>query len=261
MLSRGQYDRAIELYERALRIEEATLGEMHAQTAETIMSMGGAYENKGQNDRAIAATERALRICHQVLGPDHPQTLQTRQSLAISDPTPLEHGQGAGGDDARAARGREGVGKEVERVRLGHVPQIPLCRPHVVRLIGAIPTAPIASRHNSSNQKLLEKACRNPSPFLSIAHFLTPPVAVVPHHAFFLCSCSFLPNAVRCNAARMSCPASFVCVDDRRDAFGSSKCVASDGSIVDAVINVHPFEVAEMRDFGEFHSVTYAVDC
>jgi hypothetical protein len=35
-------------------------------------------------------------------------------------------------------------------------------------------------------------------------------------------------------------------------ALGSSKCVASDGSVVDAVVNVDPLEVAEMRDFGEF---------
>jgi hypothetical protein len=48
------------------------------------------------------------------------------------------------------------------------------------------------------------------------------------------------------------CPTSFVCADDGRDEFDSSKRVASDGSIVDAVINVDPFEVAEMRDFGEF---------
>ena len=33
----------------------------------------------------------------------------------VSDPTPLEQGQGAGGDDARAALGREGSGKEAER--------------------------------------------------------------------------------------------------------------------------------------------------
>jgi hypothetical protein len=99
------------------------------------------------------------------------------------------------------------------------------------------------------------------TPLLSIAHFLTPPVAVHPSHALFLCSCSPLPNAVRCNDARLSCPASFVCADDGRNAFGSSKSVASDGSIVDAAINVDPFQVAEMRDFGEFQSVTYAVDC
>ena len=35
IFEKGQYDRAIELFERALRIEEATLGEMHASTAAT----------------------------------------------------------------------------------------------------------------------------------------------------------------------------------------------------------------------------------
>jgi tetratricopeptide (TPR) repeat protein len=79
---KGQYDRAIELFERALRIEEATLGEMHASTAATIRNMGTSYGKKGQYDRAIAATERALRICREVLDPHHPQTLQTQQNLA-----------------------------------------------------------------------------------------------------------------------------------------------------------------------------------
>ena len=82
--------------ERALRIEEATLGEMHAQTAVTITSMGTAYSNKGQHDRAIAATERALRICLQVLGPHHPQTLQTQQNLAIIRSAAARAGSGRG---------------------------------------------------------------------------------------------------------------------------------------------------------------------
>lgn len=56
-------------------------------------------------------------------------------------------------------------------------------------------------------------------------------------------ACSPLPNAVRCNDARVSCPASFHCAEDY-------KCVAVDGSVIDAVANVDPFEVAEMRDFG-----------
>ena len=82
LLSHGQYDRAIELYERALRIQEVTLGEMRAETAGTISSMGASYGKKGQHDRAIAETERALRICLQALDPNHPQTLQTQDSLA-----------------------------------------------------------------------------------------------------------------------------------------------------------------------------------
>ena len=146
-------------------------------------------------------------------------------------------------------------------MRLRHHSQLPLCRPHVVRPIGATPTALTASRHISSKQKLLEKACRNLSPLLSSVHFLRPPVAVDPSHALFLFSCSPLPVAVSCNDARLSCPASFVCADDGRDAFGSSKRVATDGSIVDAVTNIYPFEVAEMRDIGEFQTIVYAVDC
>jgi tetratricopeptide (TPR) repeat protein len=81
--NKGQYDRAIELYERALRIKEATLGEMHAETAATISSMGATYYEKGQYDRATALTERALHIRRSALGPQHPQTLKTQQNLAV----------------------------------------------------------------------------------------------------------------------------------------------------------------------------------
>ena len=76
------HDRAIELYERALRIPMATWGEMHASTAATISNMGTSYSRKGQDDRAIELFERALRICHAVLGPHHPQTQRTEESLA-----------------------------------------------------------------------------------------------------------------------------------------------------------------------------------
>ena len=93
---KGQDDRAIELYERALRIQEATLGEMHADTAATISSMGASYSKKGQYDRAIAATERALRICLEALGPHHPQTLQTQQSLANIRSNAARAGSGRG---------------------------------------------------------------------------------------------------------------------------------------------------------------------
>jgi len=61
--------------------------------------------------------------------------------------------------------------------------------------------------------------------------------------AGLLFACSPLPNAVRCNDARFSCPASFTCAED-------SKCLAADGSFIDAIVNVDAFQVAEMRDFG-----------
>jgi tetratricopeptide (TPR) repeat protein len=84
MLGRGQYDRAIELYERALRIQEATLGVMHASTAATICSMGTSYSNKGQYDRAIELYERALRIEEATLGEMHASTAATICSIGAS---------------------------------------------------------------------------------------------------------------------------------------------------------------------------------
>jgi tetratricopeptide (TPR) repeat protein len=82
--ARGQYDRAIEFYERALRIQTATLGEMHASTAATITSMGASYSEKGQHDRAIELYERALRIRTATLGEMHADTAGTISSMGAS---------------------------------------------------------------------------------------------------------------------------------------------------------------------------------
>ena len=70
--------------ERALRIEEATLGEMHAQTAGTISSMGVSYSKKGQEDRAIELFERALRIQEATLGEMHADTAGTIASMGTA---------------------------------------------------------------------------------------------------------------------------------------------------------------------------------
>jgi len=87
LAGRGQYDRAIEFLECALRIQTATLGEMHASTAETICSMGTSYREKGQHDRAIELYERALRIQTATLGEMHAKTAGTILCL----PTAVSH--------------------------------------------------------------------------------------------------------------------------------------------------------------------------
>ena len=56
-------------------------------------------------------------------------------------------------------------------------------------------------------------------------------------------ACSPLPNAVRCMDARFSCPKDSECSDD-------STCITGSGALIDAVVNVDAFEVAEFRDFG-----------
>ncbi len=56
-------------------------------------------------------------------------------------------------------------------------------------------------------------------------------------------ACSPLPNAVRCNDARFSCPSSTTCAQ-------GFKCEAADGSLVNAVTNVDAFYDDPMRSFG-----------
>jgi len=60
-------------------------------------------------------------------------------------------------------------------------------------------------------------------------------------------ACSPLPNAVRCMDARYSCPTSYVCSEEAR-------CISNNTNgqfhTIDAVLNIDPVKVSDMRDFG-----------
>lgn len=57
-------------------------------------------------------------------------------------------------------------------------------------------------------------------------------------------ACSPLTSAVRCTDARFSCPVSYTCIEYNR-------CVSSSGdNIIDVVVNIDAFQVADARDFG-----------
>ncbi len=77
-----QHDRGIELYERALRMQMRSIGEMHKDTAVTIGRMAASFCSKRQYSRALSEANRALRIFHAVLGPLHPDTQNMEQNLA-----------------------------------------------------------------------------------------------------------------------------------------------------------------------------------
>lgn len=67
-------------------------------------------------------------------------------------------------------------------------------------------------------------------------------------------ACSPLTNAVRCIDARFSCPYQSICSDN-------STCTFSDGSVINAVVNVDAFEVSEIRDFGSGMKLTSLSVC
>ena len=51
-VSQGQYDKALEMYNKSLKISLAALGEDHPDVA-TTYNMGEVYRSQGQYDKAL----------------------------------------------------------------------------------------------------------------------------------------------------------------------------------------------------------------
>ena len=60
--AKGEHDKAIEYYEKALAIQRAVLGERHADVATSLNNIGFAYYAKVEHDKAIEYCEKALAI-------------------------------------------------------------------------------------------------------------------------------------------------------------------------------------------------------
>ena len=78
----GQYSRAYEMGSTALRTREAVLGPEHADTLNSLNSLGLVVNSLGRYDEAKAMHEKALEAKRRVLGADHPSTLTSMANLA-----------------------------------------------------------------------------------------------------------------------------------------------------------------------------------
>jgi len=77
----GDYDKAIEYYEKSLNITLATLGENHPSTATSYNNIGSAWYSKGEYDKAIAYYEKDLNITLATLGENHPSTATSYNNI------------------------------------------------------------------------------------------------------------------------------------------------------------------------------------
>jgi tetratricopeptide (TPR) repeat protein len=77
----GQPATAQPLFERALRITEATYGPDHPTVATRLNNLAGALRDLGKPDQAQPLFERALRITEATYGPDHPHTATIQRNL------------------------------------------------------------------------------------------------------------------------------------------------------------------------------------
>ena len=69
------------LYERALRIQEKTLGAEHQDTVQTLTDLAICHLDQGHNDVGRPLLERALVLQEQALGSDHPDVTAIRDVL------------------------------------------------------------------------------------------------------------------------------------------------------------------------------------
>jgi Tfp pilus assembly protein PilF len=69
---RGEYQEAITFYEKALAIQQQSLGPNHPDLAVSYNNIGTAYDSMGDYPKALSSYEKALAIQQQSLGPNHP---------------------------------------------------------------------------------------------------------------------------------------------------------------------------------------------
>jgi tetratricopeptide (TPR) repeat protein len=83
----GELDKALEIYERALEIRQAKLGQTHTTVADTLNRIAVTTEKLGRQDKALETYEQALKIRIANLGPRDPGVADMLNNMAgvISD--------------------------------------------------------------------------------------------------------------------------------------------------------------------------------
>jgi len=80
--NKGEYDKALEYYEKDLAISIKTLGAEHPAVATSYNNIGSAYDNKGEYDKAIGYYEKDLAISIKKLGAEHPAVATSYGNIA-----------------------------------------------------------------------------------------------------------------------------------------------------------------------------------
>jgi CHAT domain-containing protein/Tfp pilus assembly protein PilF len=80
-ISKGEYQKALPLLQRALEIREKQLGPEHPETATSLNNLGFVYGRMGEYLKALPLLQRALEIREKQLGWEHPETATSLHDL------------------------------------------------------------------------------------------------------------------------------------------------------------------------------------
>ena len=80
---KGNYTRAIEFYEQALKVTILAFGDEHPNVAEALNQLGRVWADKGDTGIASGYFHNALTMSKHLLGTQHPQTIQIANNLKM----------------------------------------------------------------------------------------------------------------------------------------------------------------------------------
>ena len=81
----GEHQEALQLYDRALKIREATYGPQHSWVGDTLYNMALLQKRVGELQEAKALFLRSEQISAATYGADHAYTIDARNQAASCD--------------------------------------------------------------------------------------------------------------------------------------------------------------------------------
>jgi TPR repeat protein/CHAT domain-containing protein len=82
-VKQGQFEQALPLAEKSLKIRTEIIGEKHPDTLTNIIYLAEIYNKKGRYNEALSLLEKCYRLSSEVLGEKHPNTLNIMNNLAL----------------------------------------------------------------------------------------------------------------------------------------------------------------------------------
>ena len=82
--SKGEYDKAIDYFQKALASDLKNYGEDHADVAIDWNNLGASWKAKGDNSKAIEYYQKALTSNLKTFGPDHPKIAIRWNNLGLA---------------------------------------------------------------------------------------------------------------------------------------------------------------------------------
>jgi tetratricopeptide (TPR) repeat protein len=79
----GEYEEAIEFYEKSIAIKQQSLHPNHPDVATSYNNIGNVYQNMGDYPKALSSHEKALAIRQQSLPPNHPDLAKSNGNTGL----------------------------------------------------------------------------------------------------------------------------------------------------------------------------------